>query len=97
MSVHAQINAHLMAAERNPLKRGQHLLAATQYAEANGIPHFGRWSEESITKRAAIQRLRAEERRIKNRGLPESKTPAQSSETRSAGARALPANAEETK
>lgn len=58
-----EINAHLLAAERNPLKRSQHLTAATQYAAAEKIPHFGRWSEFDITRRAGIQAHRAEERR----------------------------------
>lgn len=61
-----EIDAHLRAAERNELKRGQHLIAATQYAEANKVPHFGRWSERDITRRTEQQRLRAEERRLKD-------------------------------
>jgi hypothetical protein len=51
--IHRQINAHLLAAGRNPLKRAQHLLAATRYCDDNGIPHFGRYTEQSIDSRAA--------------------------------------------
>lgn len=56
-AVHQAINAHLLAAERNPLKRAQHLLAATQHAEANGIPHLGRWTQQQITRRAGQHEL----------------------------------------
>ena len=61
MTAHQQIHAHLRAAERTPHKRAQHLIAATQLAEAAGIPHFGRWSEQSIVRREAN---RAESQRV---------------------------------
>lgn len=71
MTVHQDIQAHLNAAERNPLKRAQHLIAATLHAEATGVPHFGRWSESAIHAREAARQLKAEERRIKNRESPQ--------------------------
>jgi len=65
--VHQSIQAHLSAADRNPVKRAQHLIAATEYAEANGIAHFGRWSESAIHARHAVQVHREQERKIKTR------------------------------
>ncbi len=65
--IHQQINAHLNAADRNPHKRGQHLIAATQLAEANGIAHFGRWSEQSVVRRDAMFAERKRDEAIKHR------------------------------
>jgi hypothetical protein len=66
MSGHQDIQAHLSAAERTPHKRAQHLIAATQHAEAAGIPHFGRWSEQQVLRRAAQHAQRESERRFKS-------------------------------
>ena len=54
---HREISAHLLAADRNRLKHTQHLTAATQLANAAGIPHFGRWNDQQITRRAAQHAL----------------------------------------
>lgn len=62
-----EINAHLLAADRNPLKRAQHLIAATQHAEAAEIPHFGRWSVSAIHARDAVHEQREAERKLKER------------------------------
>ncbi|HEX4268435.1 MAG TPA: hypothetical protein VHY36_11145 [Steroidobacteraceae bacterium] len=67
MSGHHEVQAHLNAADRNPAKREQHLIAATQHAELSGhIPHFGRWSVQQITRREEQKRLEVEERKLKD-------------------------------
>jgi hypothetical protein len=74
MTVHQDIQGHLNAAERNPAKRAQHLLSATQHAEANGVPHFGRWSEQQIRRREAEfkerEKLKEFQDRVTNRKGP---------------------------
>jgi hypothetical protein len=65
--VNRQVAAHLLAAARNPLKYAQHLKAATQLCEANGIPHFGRYSEASITRREVEFAEREKLRKAQNR------------------------------
>lgn len=67
MSAHREIQAHLNAAERNPLKRAQHLLSAVQYADTNNIPHFGRWTESAIHARHAVHEQREHLRKVLNR------------------------------
>jgi hypothetical protein len=62
-----QLDAHLQAAERNPAKRAQHLLAAARYAIAAGLHHFGLWDIQSQVKRNARRVLREQERKLKNK------------------------------
>jgi hypothetical protein len=70
-----QINAHLHTAGRhiergNDDKAEEHLIAATQHCEANGIPHFGRYNVSAIHARQARHDQREHERQLKNREIP---------------------------
>lgn len=72
LAANRQINAHLLAAERhiergNTSKAEEHLLSATQTAEANGIPCFGRYTLPAIITRQAAHEHRENERKLKNR------------------------------
>ncbi len=72
MSVHREINAHLHTAQRH-IERGeyvkaeQHLIAATAHSEANGIPHFGRYSLQQILRRAGQHELQEQQAKFKER------------------------------
>ena len=71
--VQRQIDAHLTTAQRhyekgNHEKCDEHLKAATQYCEANNIPHFGRYSLESVIAREARYAERKRVEALKNRG-----------------------------
>jgi hypothetical protein len=70
-----QINAHLVAAQRH-IERGedakaeQHLVAATQTSEVNGIPHFGRYTLSAMQARGGVRAQSDHERKLKNREIP---------------------------
>jgi hypothetical protein len=67
-----EIHAHLLAAHR-ALERGDekkaenNFISATQISEAAGIPHFGRYSLQQLTRRAETHKLREHERKFKER------------------------------
>jgi len=66
-----QVAAHLFTAGRhlerdNHSKAEEHLIAATQLCEAHGIPHFGRYSLQQITRRAEQHKLYERERALKD-------------------------------